>query len=337
MTNSRFTDLDDTISRTQPIWRYLSYPKLLSLIDSKTLRFTRADSFVDPLEGYLPLESMLRRADQAEKTNQRWTKAWDWGGEVDLTQGLLDRNPVEVVQEQNKCAFINCWTGLDHEAIEQWEDYTPGGEGVVIKSTVGRLVNSVKNLSEDQLAIKRVSYHDFDNSTRPSLHEYERAPFSYKDSEYESEQEIRAIVFEEPFDESAYNILKYNDIIDDIEEYKQYRRGSQPTSGRDSDNYREEPIIADVDLDILIEEIRLSPYASSWEVKTLEQTVEALLDDKLSFNKRINESELEVANTPSKPAVDLDPKELYAELLDKDFISLEDLAKVNYEVPDDGW
>lgn len=333
MAKSQFTDLDNTVSRTQPIWRYLSYPKLLSLIDSKTLRFTRADHFADPLEGYLPLKSMLRRADKAEKTNQRWTKAWDWGDEVDLVQGLLDRNPVEVVQEQNKCAFISCWTGLDQEAIEQWEDYTPGGEGVVIKSTVERLVKAIENISEDQLAIKRVVYRDFANEHGPSLREYTRAPFSYKDSEYATEQEIRVIVFEKPFDESEYKTLKYNDIVEDLDDYQQYRRGAQPKTGGDSDNYREEPIIASVDLDILIEEIRLSPYANPWEV----QTVETLLNGNLNVNKPVNMSELEGADIPSKPAVDLDPEELYAELLDKEFVSLEDLEKVNYDVPDDGW
>ncbi|WP_227357093.1 hypothetical protein [Haladaptatus salinisoli] len=248
-------------------------------------------------------------------------------------QDLLDRNPVEVVQEQNNCAFISCWTGLDHEAIEQWVDYTPGGEGVVIKSTVGGLVKAIEDLSEDQLAIKRVVYRDFENGHKPSLHEYARAPFSYKDSEYATEQEIRAVVFEKPFDRSEYKTLKHNDIVENFDDYQQYRRGAQPTTGGDSDNYREEPIIVSVDLDMLIKEIRLSPYASPWEV----QTVEALLNDKLNINKPVNESELEVADTPSKSAVDLDPERLYAELLDKGFMSLEDLAKGTYDVPDDGW
>ncbi|SEV94854.1 hypothetical protein SAMN05216285_1239 [Natrinema salifodinae] len=276
---------------------------------------------------------MLRRANKAEKTNQEWTKAWDWGDEVDLVEGLLDKNPVEVIQEQNKCAFLSCWTGLDHEAIEQWEDYTPGGEGVVIKSTVGQLIEAIEDLSEDQLAIKRVIYCDFANDHGSSLREYARAPFSYKDSEYTTEQEIRAIVFEEPFDPSAYETLKYNDLVEDLDDYQEYRRGSQPTIGGYSDDYREDPIIVSVNLDTLIEEIRLSPHASSWEVKT----VENLLNDELDVNKPVNESELDVADTPAKPAVDLDPDELYAELLDKEFVNIEDLAKGNYDVPDDGW
>lgn len=48
----------------------------------------------------MPLKSMLRRAHKAEKTNQKWIKAWDWGDEVDLVQGLLDKNPVEVVRNR---------------------------------------------------------------------------------------------------------------------------------------------------------------------------------------------------------------------------------------------
>lgn len=183
------------------------------------------------------------------------------------------------------------------------------------------------------MAIKRVIYRDFANGHGPSLREYTRSPFSYKDSEYATEQEIRAVVFEKPFDPSAYEKLKYNDIVDDLNDYQEYRRSAQPTTGGYSDDYRGDPIIVSVNLDILLEEIRLSPYARPWEV----QTVETLLNDELGINKPVNASELDVDDTPAKPAVDLDPDELYAELLDKEFVSLEDLSKGNYDVPNDGW
>ena len=33
------------------VWRYLDFTKLVSLVDSRRLYFTRADKFEDPFEG----------------------------------------------------------------------------------------------------------------------------------------------------------------------------------------------------------------------------------------------------------------------------------------------
>ena len=43
------------------VWRYMDFTKLVSLIDSRRLYFTRADKFADPFEGSWPKINVLAR------------------------------------------------------------------------------------------------------------------------------------------------------------------------------------------------------------------------------------------------------------------------------------
>ena len=36
------------------LWKYMSFEKFVSLLGTKSLYFTRADKFEDPLEGFIP-------------------------------------------------------------------------------------------------------------------------------------------------------------------------------------------------------------------------------------------------------------------------------------------
>lgn len=37
------------------LWKYMSFEKFVSLLGTKSLYFTRADKFEDPLEGFTPV------------------------------------------------------------------------------------------------------------------------------------------------------------------------------------------------------------------------------------------------------------------------------------------
>ena len=43
------------------VWRYMDFSKLVSLIDSESLYFTRADKFEDPFEGSYPNKNVEAR------------------------------------------------------------------------------------------------------------------------------------------------------------------------------------------------------------------------------------------------------------------------------------
>lgn len=315
-------------SDNQVIWRYLSYPKLLSLLGSTEIRFTRADQFTDPLEGYLPLNTMLEWAEQAQQENQETAKTWDWGDEIDLAEGLLEKNPFEVIQHQRKLGFVSCWNADPEEKEKLWRQYTPGGKGVVIKSTVGRLKKAIQDIKFEHLSIGEVQYRDFEEGQSSCFRDFIQQPFAYKDTEYADEREIRAIVFEKGFNQDEYGFLRWQEIVDDEADYRNYRRDSKPVSFGQKSEYRDKPVTTEVNIEKLIMEIRISPFGSSWQRKALE----SVLSDEFKLSINVEESSLAVETEPNKPSVNVDPDQLYSEISDKDFLTLEDLAKVNYDV-----
>lgn len=315
-------------SDDQVIWRYLSYPKLLSLLTSKELRFTRADRFTDPLEGYLPRKTMVRWMKEAQQKNQETTQAWDWGDEIDLVQGLMKKNPMEVIQHQRKLGFVSCWNADRREKKDLWEDYTPGGKGVVIKSTVGRLKEAIQDIKLDNLSIGEVRYLDFKNDENDILRNFAQHPLAYKHTKYEGEREIRAVVFQKGFSEEEFAQLRYQDLVEDEKEYLDYRRSASAGEPVGDIEYHSNPVIASVDVEKLIAELRISPLGSDWQQGSLNRVIST----EFKLDIPVEESMLDLETVSDKPSVDIDPSELYSDVEGEKFLTLDDLAQVNYEL-----
>lgn len=328
MTASSKAGLLPPESDNQVIWRYLSYPKLLSLLSTQELRFTRADDFTDPLEGYLPQKTMRRWMEEAQQSNQETAQAWDWGDEVDLVKGLMEKNPIEVIQHQRKLGFVSCWNADSKEREELWNDYTPGGEGVVIKSTVGRLEQAIQDISLDNLAIGEVRYLDFEESDNYIFDDFTQHPLSYKHSQYEGEREIRAIVFQRGYDKDEFDQLEYQGLVADEEDYLDTRRSTTPDRFMHDCEYRSDPVLTGVDVETLIEEVRISSFGSSWHRGTLH----SIISNEFGLDISITESTLDVDSKPSKPAADIEPGDLYEDIESEELLTLDDLANLNYEL-----
>ncbi len=315
-------------SDDQVIWRYLSYPKLLSLLTSKELRFTRADCFTDPLEGYLPRETMLSWMNKAQNENEDTARAWNWGDEIDLVEGLMRKNPVEVIQHQRKLGFVSCWNADSCEKRNLWEDYTPGSKGVVIKSSVGRLKEAIEDIPQENLSIGETRYLDFEAGDNFIPRGFTKHPLAYKHTKFEDEREIRAIVFQRGPDEGEFDLLRYNDIIEDKEDYLELRRSASVGEPGMDNEYCSNPLTTGVDVEKLIAEIRVSPFGSGWQQGALDQVI----SNEFELGISVEDSMLDIETKPDKPSVDIDPGNLYSDIEDEEFLTLNDLAKINYEL-----
>ena len=315
-------------SDNKVIWRYLSYPKLLNLLSTEELRFTRADDFTDPLEGYLPRKTMLKWMEEAQQNNQETARAWDWGDEIDLVEGLIEKNPAEVIKHQKKLGFVSCWNADQREKEDLWKGYTPGGKGVVIKSTVGRLKEAIQNIRLDNLSIGEVRYLDFEDDDLPVFDKFARYPLSFKHTKYEDEREIRAIVYQTAFNIEEFDQLVYQGIVDSKEEYLDTRRSSSADGFMHECEYQSEPVTTNVDVEELIEEIRISPLGSGWQRRTLDRVVSGSLELDITINK----SSLDLDTEVNKPSVAIDPEELYSNIEVEEFLTLEDLANIDYDL-----
>lgn len=162
-----------TLNSTDYVWRYLTMEKLLALLTSESLHFTRLDKFQDPWEGTLP----TRRRARLEEIDRRVSENFR-----QYSSSL--RN------ETRKLYFLNCWHISEHESAALWAQYA--SSGLAIRSTVGRLQAATHE--EADLTIKRVNYVEFasyDNNKPDKLEHVclKRPSFSH-------EQELRIIYYD---------------------------------------------------------------------------------------------------------------------------------------------
>jgi hypothetical protein len=108
--------------RNATIWRYMDVPKFLSMLTTRSLWFSRADSFEDKWEGlsqHSPYRSKRPATpaatywEQTIEKNKRWRKSLC------------------------KLVFINSWT-LDAESIPMWKIYGSFDKGIAIQSSTER-------------------------------------------------------------------------------------------------------------------------------------------------------------------------------------------------------
>jgi hypothetical protein len=138
------------------IWRYLDFPKFLSLLHEKKLFFVQACKLPDRFEG-------------------RWIK----------TNTKLD----EYFKEYKKFTCISSWQRSDGESALMWEVYPKTDYGIAIQSTFNRLRQSFVNEEKD-IYCGEVNYND---SVLNSIPKNTLEPFLRKRIYFKEEQEIRAI------------------------------------------------------------------------------------------------------------------------------------------------
>ncbi len=161
------TPLDDTI-----IWRYMSFAKLISILQAGALFFTRMDLLEDKFEGRLPRTTFSNMDDVTRK----------------------------VFEDFRLNTAVNCWSMSHEESIGLWKSYVPHKEGVAIRSDIGRLKRSLleeSEFNEASIFIGEVNYvdyddHDFQENT-PGLFNA-IIPFFSKRKFFKYENELRAII-----------------------------------------------------------------------------------------------------------------------------------------------
>lgn len=158
------------------IWRYMDFTKYVSLLDSRSLFFVRADKLEDPFEGSYPMINIqLRREVLAEK------------GIPEPAGKQLSVGHEEI----RKLVFINAWHMNDVENAAMWKLYLRTNEGVAIQSTLERLKRSFDSNVEDRVFIGMVKYIEYDKTPIKESNLFHA--FLHKRRSFEHERELRAI------------------------------------------------------------------------------------------------------------------------------------------------
>ncbi len=127
------------------VWRYMSFAKLVWMLQNKQLWFSRADLLGDKWEVMVDgpqLNSIINSRPANISAEQ-------------VVEQI--RSEVKARREQT---FLSCWTVSEHENHALWRIYCPSSESVAIRTTLDRLKNSIP------LPILKVSYGPHEASGR---------------------------------------------------------------------------------------------------------------------------------------------------------------------------
>ncbi|WPR75227.1 hypothetical protein [Algoriphagus sp. NG3] len=141
--------------------------KFLSILDSETLYFPRADKLGDPFEGSYTKKSIVDRNDGG-KNYSKWYE--------DLKTKML----------------ISCWHMNNYESEAMWKLYLKSDEGIAIQSTYRRLKNSFNIDDNYHTQIGVVEYLDYEIDSFQVGNTFN--PFLRKRKSFEHERELRAII-----------------------------------------------------------------------------------------------------------------------------------------------
>jgi hypothetical protein len=109
--------LDRDVPPDAVLWRYMAFPKFVSMLKERALYFCRADLLGDPLEGSFTRAREVER--QALLQNPPDGRTRDELAEV-------FRHNQEINMRNSRMIYVNCWHLGDHESMALWQGYGSG-------------------------------------------------------------------------------------------------------------------------------------------------------------------------------------------------------------------
>jgi hypothetical protein len=186
------------------VWRYISIEKFESLVVNNALFFCRADKFPDIFEGSLPKSEYEWRFERFKQRSAAKGKAYDHEKAKAYAANFSHR-----YKTQRPAMVVSCWHINQNESTTMWGTYLKDTNGVVIKTTVARLLKSLENAKEKirPSKVRYINYetgHFYDENDYPHEGENTLIPLIHKKIEYEGEQEYRLFHYFEEAEKAGY-------------------------------------------------------------------------------------------------------------------------------------
>jgi hypothetical protein len=182
------------------LWRYMDITKLLAMFEDNALWFTQAKQFQDKYEGVLPkvvveeIEAVMR--DMLVKHDpDRLAKH----GPAILKRGHQFRT--EMARES---LYISCWHKSPHQSEAMWKLYLSAGQGVAVRSSLGKMKAAFANTAED-IEVSEVKYIDYTTEWFDAGNGF--IPVIHKQKIYEHEKEVRLIWWALPTNEIKTEVI----------------------------------------------------------------------------------------------------------------------------------
>ncbi|GAB3783940.1 DUF2971 domain-containing protein [Spirosoma horti] len=232
----RFDEFESTLFRppsdeNTTIWRYMDFTRFMALLNSGSLHLTRCDQFDDHFEGSARQHDSRARLD--EYRNEFANKNTYSAGELPAILGRLWR------KYQRQYVYINCWHISACESAAMWRLYAQSDDTIAIQTTYTKLRQALP----PSFHIGEVNYVDH----QTYINEAKEGFFNsmYKRKSFAHERELRICY---------------------IDTYEFQQDSKDPNAFILNDSTRVFETVA-VDLQALIESVRIAPEAPNWFVK----------------------------------------------------------------------
>jgi len=221
------------------VWRYMNDKKFTDLLKKDSLFFPNANKLSDKYEVSVPDSVIIKKRKELESSGLYGREL-----EEEMASFYWYANPMKDL------VLINCWSINQHESYALWKIYL-GGEknGVAIKSTVSKLKKSVQignDIYPEEFFMGKVKYKKHLNPDELSR----LSVITTKKPFYDFERELRLFILNYPMSEGGTE-TPYD-----------------MTIGRS----------VKVDLDVLVKEIYISPFAD----ESYKNKVQRLIENSLS-------------------------------------------------------
>jgi hypothetical protein len=158
------------------IWRYMDFPKFISMLHLKSLYFARSDKFSDRHEG------SISKSTQDALYNALLSTV----GENRAKETL--ENSSALVQLVKAWIFINSWHMSENESMAMWKVYSGSEKAIAIRSTY----NKLKACLPADINLGVVRYMDYEKQAMPRGNVFHY--FTRKRIAFDFERELRAMV-----------------------------------------------------------------------------------------------------------------------------------------------
>lgn len=203
--------------------------RLLDLLQSSELHLTRADQMEDRWEGAFSAVNLAMRP-------RLYGENWD----------VMSSHMPVIYQHGRTHTYLHCWYMGLNESYAMWKLYDVAGKGVAVRTTAGRLKQSLLGTRQILVHGAQVQYVNYDESFIPEGNVF--YPFVHKRLSFAHESEYRLLAIWSP------KVLE-------VDEHK--------TAVRSEPDLPPLHIREPVDLDLLIESVYVSPDSPDWMAKVV--------------------------------------------------------------------
>ena len=200
------TPSDKRTSITSSLWRYMSLGKLLQMLESRTIWFSRVDQLikVDPFEGSIPLRFAQAITDDQRAKDEAYEQLNHF---APGTREQMRATRLELHRAERIRTYVSCWHAAQSDNDAMWRLYGAEQDGsVCVQTTAARAFAQLPNW----VRIGRVSYKAYDQEVFPTDNAF--SPFFHKRTCFSHENEVRWLInplmdaMDTPWDQAAIGL-----------------------------------------------------------------------------------------------------------------------------------